>query len=302
MIDLSSLIYGLHEKLSDSSPRKHLGASLIGDGCKRRLWYIFRHAYKEQFSGRMLRLFETGHLEEARLLKELRTLGFEVVDRENGAQLRFKRIDGHFAGSIDGKIKIDGEWYLLEIKTHNKKNFEKLRLNGVRASFKKHFAQIQVYLSELKLKACLYIAVNKDSDEIYVELVQASEKIASDMRDKALEVITSEDAPERLSFTHEECKYCAFKKPCHNLSSELLPEFNCRTCINSTPSINETWSCVLERSEVQLQAGCSSHQFIPSLIPGNLTEYDLESGSVFYKTIEGKTIINQTGKGLKVIA
>ena len=64
------------------APRGHMGASSIGDRCPRKVWYQFRWAYREQHLGRMLRLFERGHEEEARFLRYLRLAGAEVRDTE----------------------------------------------------------------------------------------------------------------------------------------------------------------------------------------------------------------------------
>ena len=84
--------------------RTHLGASLIGKACERALWYDFRWTTKAKFPGRVLRLFETGHLAEARLVQNLRRTGATVleVDPETGRQFRVQAHGGHFGGSLDG--------------------------------------------------------------------------------------------------------------------------------------------------------------------------------------------------------
>lgn len=60
--------------------RGHLGASQIGHRCPRQSWYAFRWFYQGQHTGRLLRLFNRGHEEEARLLRWLRAAGYEVRD------------------------------------------------------------------------------------------------------------------------------------------------------------------------------------------------------------------------------
>src|SRR5690606_58877 len=66
------------EANAESEFRGHLGGSLIGRKCSRQLWYTFRWAGKEQFKGRMLRLFERGHKEEFRFVKYLMDVGINV--------------------------------------------------------------------------------------------------------------------------------------------------------------------------------------------------------------------------------
>ena len=82
------LIYSTYK---NSPPRPHLGASEIGAQCERALWYSFHHCKLPAFSGRMLRLFETGQREEERIIRNLRSAGLQVWDRgDDGGQIRFE--------------------------------------------------------------------------------------------------------------------------------------------------------------------------------------------------------------------
>lgn len=67
----------------DGGHRSHLGASLIGEECKRKLWYLFRWCYSEKFGStenyaRMMRLFNRGHREEDRFIEWLEGIGFKL--------------------------------------------------------------------------------------------------------------------------------------------------------------------------------------------------------------------------------
>lgn len=66
------------EKHFEQDFREHLGASVIGDECHRKLWYQFRWVIKSDFDARMLRLFNRGHLEEERFIDYLRGIGCVV--------------------------------------------------------------------------------------------------------------------------------------------------------------------------------------------------------------------------------
>jgi hypothetical protein len=57
-------IFAAYEADAHQGFRLHLGASLIGKPCERSLWYDFRWTTVAQHPGRLLRLFETGQLEE----------------------------------------------------------------------------------------------------------------------------------------------------------------------------------------------------------------------------------------------
>ena len=131
-------IFAAYEADADDGFRQHLGASLIGKSCERALWYDFRWATPARFPGRMLRLFETGQLEEARLVRNLRRIGATVleVDPETGRQWRVEAHGGHFGGSLDGValglLEAPKTWHVLEFKTHSAKSFRELVAKGVR--------------------------------------------------------------------------------------------------------------------------------------------------------------------------
>ena len=77
----TSAIWSGWEREQDRSRRTYVGASVLGDECERKLWYSFRWAHEpEVFDGRKLRLFNTGHVEEDRLIADLRRAGIDVLD------------------------------------------------------------------------------------------------------------------------------------------------------------------------------------------------------------------------------
>jgi hypothetical protein len=66
--DIASLIDAAHEAREDK-PRPHMGASILGHACDRWIWLQFRMAVRQQFPGRILRLFRRGHAEEASIIQ-----------------------------------------------------------------------------------------------------------------------------------------------------------------------------------------------------------------------------------------
>jgi len=67
-IDIETKLHTLAEEYSretyPAEHRHHLGISIIGDDCSRKLWYSFRWVKLIQHEGRMRRLFNRGHHEE----------------------------------------------------------------------------------------------------------------------------------------------------------------------------------------------------------------------------------------------
>lgn len=118
-----SAIYASCEARQGDGFRDHLGASLIGKSCARALWYDFRWATPARHTGRILQLFETGQMEVARLVRDLRATGATVleVDPETGRQFRVEAHGGHFGGSLDGValglLEAPKTWHVVEVKT-----------------------------------------------------------------------------------------------------------------------------------------------------------------------------------------
>jgi hypothetical protein len=76
----------------EEGPRTHLGASIMGEACKRKPWGVFRHLRHEKHSGRMHRLFKRGHREEPHFIERLRAVGFEIFEHDpaTGKQFRWR--------------------------------------------------------------------------------------------------------------------------------------------------------------------------------------------------------------------
>jgi hypothetical protein len=82
---------------------------------------------------------------------------------------------GHFGGSLDGVAKGLPEApktpAVLEFKTHNDKSFTDLVKNKVQASKPQHYDQMNIYMGLMELDRALYMAVNKNTDDLYTEWV-----------------------------------------------------------------------------------------------------------------------------------
>lgn len=253
------------EKYGSEGPRWHLGASVIGKPCPRQLWYSFRWVKDVKFTGRMYRLFNRGHKEEFRFVEWLRGMGHEVWEfDENGKQFRISDVRGHFGGSCDGMIKLGGKYaalpkMLLEFKTSSAKYFEKMKKDGVRYAKPEHFAQMCTYGQRLKLRYALYMTVNKDTDEIYFEIVELQESHADDMTTKAQRIIDSPVPPPKLSenSAYFECKFCDFAPVCHG---QVQYDKNCRSCTNAVAAEGGEWFC-------KLYAQAIPREFVPQGCP-----------------------------------
>ena len=249
--------------------RSHMGASGIGKDCGRAIWYSFRWFTRPHFEGRILRLFNRGHLEEARFIALLLSIGAQVFQQDaNGKQFRISDAGGHFGGSGDG-VAIglpdlpEGMSCLLEFKTHSEKSFNKVKAEGVRNAKFEHFVQMNTYMRKMHLNVALYGAVNKNTDELYLELVPIDTITADQFIDRGRQLVFSPTPPKKLSESPGwfECKYCDHRGVCH---LKAAPERNCRTCFYSQPGEDGKWRCneVLTQriltEDMQL-AGCEKY-------------------------------------------
>lgn len=306
-------IYRAYKDARDEEERTYLGASVIGEECERSLWYGFRWATDpEDFDGQMLRLFDTGHREEARMIDDLRRSGVEVWDRDPDdprKQLGVSEIAGHFRGHLDGVAlgvkEAPTTPHVLECKTHSPKSFKKLLLSGVTISKAQHFAQMQIYMHLLGIKRGLYLAYGKHEEEdnkadgLHGERIDYDPLAAERLIAKAHRIITASRPPQKL---HENpqakmawtCSYCDKIELCHR---GKWPRRNCRTCIEATPEMNGDgrWSCAFHKRDLtrsDQQHGCCEHRYIPEIVPGQQIDCDPEKRTITYALPNGTTWID----------
>lgn len=224
--------------------RTYLGMSSIGHGCRRFLWYQFRWAFREEFSSRQMRLFGRGHKEEPIIIAELAKIGIVVKDGADN-QVGYVGCFGHYMGHSDGKAfnvpEAPKTTHLAEFKTINDKGFKQLLKLGLQKSKLVYYSQMQAYMKEENLTRGLFIAVNKNDDNWYVERVYYDKGFAEDLTRKAEEIIFSPIPDVRtLPPSWFECGWCPAKDICEGRKE---PNKNCRTCKHSAPIPDGKWLC-----------------------------------------------------------
>ena len=263
----------------ESPFRVHLGASLIGRPCDRELWYTFRWALAPNHGGRILRLFDRGSREEFQFIVMLGNAGVHVLDKDpaTGKQWRVADVDGHFGGSLDGiatslgvvealgDVIPAGTPFLTEFKTHGTKSFcDLVAQRNLRLAKPEHYRQMQVYMLKRELKHGLYLAVNKNDDDLYAEIVECDPEVGKKMIKRAERIIRSPTPPNRIGKHPSwfECKFCSYSKVCHYGEPMLR---NCRTCRHSAPVEDGQWRCGKWEAIIPLAEiikGCEHHSVI----------------------------------------
>lgn len=276
----------------EEGPRGHLGASVLGHECAREIWYGWRWFSASSFDGRMLRLFNRGHLEEARFIAMLLMIGCQVYQQDaNGKQYRIHFGWGHGGGSGDGVAigipDLEANTPVnCEFKTHGEKSFIELAGKlpewrkhvenpqrnpftgkGVREAKPEHFIQMQLYMHKMGLAAALYVAVNKNTDDIYAELIALDSQLAEQYINRGEKIIEMREPPKKLSESPGffKCRFCNHIGVCH---LRKAPQVNCRTCkysIATTEGDAEkgaVWRCALRDMLIDkdtMANGCNQH-------------------------------------------
>jgi hypothetical protein len=226
----------LQAERGQQEKRCYLGASRLGVSCERALQYEYADTPADDgadFSGRTLRIFEVGHVMEDLAIRWLRLAGFDLYTRKHdGGQFGFSVADGRIQGHVDGivagaPVELDLAFPMLwECKTMNDKNWRDTAKKGVAVTKPVYAAQMAVYQAYLETSIpgiaahpALFTAINKDTQELWLELVPFDAALAQRMSDRAVKIIQATEAGELLPristcASYYECKYCTWAVRC----------------------------------------------------------------------------------------
>lgn len=273
-----------------------ISAGDIGMECDRALWLTFRRAsVPEVIDWRKRRVFERGQIEEERLLDLLRLIGLEV----SGQQDRVRAAGGHLRGKIDGLTiglpEAPKTEHVVECKSAKADSFAKIK-DGVKKGNPLHYATVQFYMHGKGLSRALYMATNKDNEDLHIERVEYDAAFALRAVARVERVINAPEPPSRLCSKRDDFRgrLCKQAEVCWN---EIWPRAHCRTCLHSSPLLdgNAGWDCARWSKPLSLpeqDAGCEAHLYIPALVPGEMVSVDEEAETVTYTLNDGRTWVD----------
>ena len=226
----------IQEQNSKKEKRSYLGASSLGDPCSRKIQYRYMGEetdIKNHFSPKVLRIFEFGHVIEDMAHGWIYNAGFDLRSSDkNGKQNGFSIADDKIKGHIDGVVcdgPIDMEYPALwECKSANDKSFNEFVRKGVSEVNPVYAAQIALYQAYMDLNnPALFTVVNKNTCEIYFELVPFNKMLAQQVSDKAVDILKAVEHNEILpriavNSDYFACKRCEFRKKCWELGNESI--------------------------------------------------------------------------------
>lgn len=208
--------------------RAYLGGSRVGEPCARRLLYEYAHVPVDEgkdFDGRILRVFDAGHKFEDLSIQWFRLAGFDLrTNKRDGTQFGFSVAGGKLRGHIDGVIvggpDVGVAWPALwEHKALNAKSWSDLVKHGLQISKPVYFGQTQLYMAYMELAVALFTALNKDTEELYHEIVPFDAAEAQRLSDKAVAVIRAAESGELLPRIAARadfylCRMCPYAERC----------------------------------------------------------------------------------------
>jgi hypothetical protein len=207
------------------SPREYLGASLLGAKCTRCIQYTFLGTIPDKpDTGQQKRIFEIGHILEDVIAVWLKNAGFELATSDTeGNQFGFRQANGRIQGHVDGIIHagpIPAKYPILwECKTTKSTSWRDLAKDHLQIANPQYFAQIQLYMAYMQLRQCIFTSLNKDTAELYHELIPFNSAIAASYSDRAVQILKATESNEllpRIATKSDwfECKMCRFHDTC----------------------------------------------------------------------------------------
>lgn len=217
------------EKNSERKKRTYLGGSSLGESCSRKIQYRYLGTESDEgrdFTANTLRIFQFGHEIEDSVADWLKNANFDLrTEDKNSEQFGFSIADGEIKGHIDGVIcggPVNmGYPCLWENKSANDKKFREFMMKGVARTNQVYAAQIALYQAYMNLTEhpCLFTVLNKNTSQIYYELVPFNKSLAQEMSDKAVNILDATKAKEtlpRVAYSRDffDCKWCEFQDRC----------------------------------------------------------------------------------------
>lgn len=188
-------------------------------------------------------------------------------DRFMLKQYSFSAIKRHMNGNLDGYARHPvyslGLWYLTEYKEYNTKRFSALTRKSVKEIDYDYYVQIVLYMQAHDLPRCVFVAINKNDDDVHIEIIERDDATANAYMATANSIVYSKVRPARFaeSAAHHVCKMCDYLDICHH---GVKVEINCRSCLNCIPEDDgrfycQKWQALIPNKQAIL-AGCPEHQ------------------------------------------
>ena len=176
--------------------------------CPRAIFFKFKNAPGEKADPRILRIFEHGEYLHRNIFNILYRLRIGVVTEVKIPEQEI------ISGRADAILCLDGENYVLDIKSMNSMVFRKLS-----SPKEENVCQIQLYLHYFKIKKGILLYIDKDQQEIKEFIVQYDGPLVEQLLFGFTQLnkkIETDTLPVALFDypTNWQCSYCQYRQIC----------------------------------------------------------------------------------------
>lgn len=219
-------------KRAEEVRREYVGASAIGADCTRAIQFGYAGVKPDEgrITGRLLRIFDSGHQWEDIVAGWLKSAGFvlDTIDPATGKQYGFSVMAGKGKGHLDGILRsgpVPMEYPCVwEAKALNEKGWQDVKKRGLVIAKPVYAAQIAIDQAYLGLTApALLTCFNKNTQELHHELIPYDQTLAQAMSDRMVQLVQATEDHVLLPRAHSspdnfKCKsFCDFPKTCWSL-------------------------------------------------------------------------------------
>jgi hypothetical protein len=244
MIDVRELIDEAYRKEPRrEKTRAYIGASGVGQTCTAAIAFSLRGYPDTTPDPRLKRIFRDGHRIESIVIGDMKKAGLHVmeVDPLTGEQWTYTAYGGHVIGHADGLLEINGESWLVEIKSMNDSKFKDCMERRVKYSHPSYYAQVQFMMGLAKIRKCLFVAYNKNNSDYLSEVVDFDDFAFAALQTKVERVLKGNGQKISRDESDWRCRGCFKADACWR---DAEPEQKImRTCGNARPTQGGEWKC-----------------------------------------------------------
>ncbi|MFB6215642.1 MAG: PD-(D/E)XK nuclease family protein [Candidatus Aenigmatarchaeota archaeon] len=186
------------------------------DDCKRKIYFKMRGAPKEDLEPVVRRKFERGDQIHRGLVSVLYSLGLATASEVETPK------DSLFHGRADAVVSINGDNYVVEIKSHNPYSFR--NLEEPKSSW---YKQLQLYLHYFDMEEGIILVECKGTQELKEFTVERDHDLVKeifsefqDLKEKVEKGVIPEK-PDGDDWEYNKCNYCEYEEVCENTSGNL---------------------------------------------------------------------------------
>jgi CRISPR/Cas system-associated exonuclease Cas4 (RecB family) len=184
--------------------------------CPRAVFFKFKNAPGQKMDPRLMRIFEHGEYLHRNILNILYRLKIGVVMEVKIPEQAI------ISGRADAIICLDGENYVLDIKSINSMVFKKLT-----EPKEENVYQIQLYMHYFQIKKGILLYIDKDQQDIKEFILEYDPVLASNLLrsfENLKNKIEKDIVPPALFDypTNWQCSYCQYRQLCDMAGKEEL--------------------------------------------------------------------------------